>query len=67
LYNALAQKAKQMAGGKLSSTSTIACAGLAGGAAGMIGNPTEVRNFERYFGTKAKGLRSCSSGCVRME
>jgi dicarboxylate transporter 10 len=42
LYNALAQKAKQMSGGKLSSTSTIVCAGVAGGAAGMLGNPTEV-------------------------
>jgi dicarboxylate transporter 10 len=31
-----------MSGGKLSSSSTIACAGLAGGAAGMLGNPTEV-------------------------
>jgi hypothetical protein len=31
-----------MAGGKLTSTSTIVCAGLAGGAAGLVGNPTEV-------------------------
>jgi len=42
LYNALAQKTKQITGGKLSSTSTIACAGLSGGAAGILGNPTEV-------------------------
>ncbi|KAG0646490.1 2-oxoglutarate malate carrier [Hyphodiscus hymeniophilus] len=42
LYNTLAQRVKQASGGKLSSMSTIACAGVAGGAAGMLGNPTEV-------------------------
>jgi len=33
---------KQLSGGKLTSTSTVACAGFAGGAAGILGNPTEV-------------------------
>jgi dicarboxylate transporter 10 len=42
LYNSLARKAKQLSGDKLSSTSTVACAGIAGGAAGMLGNPAEV-------------------------
>jgi dicarboxylate transporter 10 len=42
LYDALARKMQQRTGGKLSTTSTIACAGIAGGLAGMIGNPTEV-------------------------
>jgi dicarboxylate transporter 10 len=42
LYNFFAQKIGQKSGGKLSAGSTIACAGLAGGAAGILGNPTEV-------------------------
>jgi len=42
LYNVFATKAKQLSGGKLTTTSTITCAGLAGGVAGLIGNPTEV-------------------------
>ena len=45
LYNFFVQKIKQKSGGKLSAGSTIACAGLAGGVAGMLGNPTEVRFF----------------------
>lgn len=46
LYNYLARTMKQSYGVKsLSTTSTIACAGLAGGLAGILGNPTEVRTF----------------------
>lgn len=36
---------QQRTGGKLSGTQTVACAGLAGGLAGMIGNPTEVKGL----------------------
>lgn len=44
LYNIVAERAKQWSGqDKLSMPWTIACAGLAGGMAGMIGNPAEVR------------------------
>jgi hypothetical protein len=42
LYDILARNFQRRAGGKLSTGSTIACAGVAGGLAGMIGNPTEV-------------------------
>jgi solute carrier family 25 (mitochondrial dicarboxylate transporter), member 10 len=43
VYNYLAQQVKEPSGGKqLSLGSTITCAGLAGGIAGVIGNPTEV-------------------------
>jgi dicarboxylate transporter 10 len=43
LYDILARNVQRRnGGGKLSAGSTIACAGLAGGLAGMIGNPTEV-------------------------
>jgi len=42
LYDILARNLQQRNGGKLSAGSTIACAGIAGGLAGMIGNPTEV-------------------------
>jgi solute carrier family 25 (mitochondrial dicarboxylate transporter), member 10 len=43
VYNYLAQQAKELSGTKqLSLGSTITCAGLAGGIAGVIGNPTEV-------------------------
>lgn len=42
LYDVLARKMQQGTGAKLSMSSTIACAGIAGGLAGMIGNPTEV-------------------------
>ena len=38
----LARNLQRRNGGKLSTGSTIACAGVAGGLAGMIGNPTEV-------------------------
>lgn len=41
--NYLAGQAKQLSEKEqLSVGSTVACAGLAGGIAGMIGNPTEV-------------------------
>jgi dicarboxylate transporter 10 len=42
LYDILARNLQRRNGGKLSAGSTVACAGLAGGLAGMIGNPTEV-------------------------
>lgn len=42
LNDALAGQVQQRTGEKLSSSSTIACAGIAGGLAGLIGNPTEV-------------------------
>ncbi|KAE8444182.1 hypothetical protein EG329_000779 [Mollisiaceae sp. DMI_Dod_QoI] len=42
LYDVLARQMQQRTGSKLSATETIACAGVAGGLAGMIGNPTEV-------------------------
>jgi solute carrier family 25 (mitochondrial dicarboxylate transporter), member 10 len=43
VYNYLAQQAKELSGTKqLSLGSTITCAGLADGIAGVIGNPTEV-------------------------
>ncbi|CZR51312.1 probable dicarboxylate carrier protein [Phialocephala subalpina] len=42
LYDVLARQLQQRRDGKLSATDTIACAGVAGGLAGMIGNPTEV-------------------------
>jgi dicarboxylate transporter 10 len=43
LYNYIAREARQISGQKqLSASGTMVCAGLAGGVAGMIGNPTEV-------------------------
>jgi len=42
LYDILARQMQQRTGEKLSSGSTVLCAGVAGGLAGMIGNPTEV-------------------------
>ncbi|KAK3290780.1 mitochondrial carrier domain-containing protein [Chaetomium fimeti] len=43
LYNVLSRQVQQKSGtSKLSTASTVACAGVAGGLAGMIGNPTEV-------------------------
>ncbi|KAI8267088.1 hypothetical protein K4K58_008787 [Colletotrichum sp. SAR11_239] len=43
LYNYFAQQAKQYTGKeKLSTAMTITCAGLAGGMAGLVGNPAEV-------------------------
>lgn len=42
LYDILARQMQQRTGRKLSGTETGACAGVAGGLAGMIGNPTEV-------------------------
>jgi solute carrier family 25 (mitochondrial dicarboxylate transporter), member 10 len=43
LYNYMAREMKRAFGQKqLSSSGTIMCAGLAGGAAGLLGNPTEV-------------------------
>ena len=42
LYDMLARNLQRRNGGKLSTGSTIACAGVAGGLAGMIGNPTEA-------------------------
>lgn len=52
LYDILARNLQRRNGGKLSAGSTIACAGLAGGLAGMIGNPTEVfhLSFATIFG-----------------
>jgi hypothetical protein len=45
LYDILARNWQRRNGAKLSAGSTIACAGIAGGLAGMIGNPTEVVNL----------------------
>ncbi|GKT50076.1 mitochondrial dicarboxylate transporter [Colletotrichum spaethianum] len=43
LYNYFAQQAKQWTGkDKLTTAMTISCAGLAGGMAGLVGNPAEV-------------------------
>ncbi len=43
LYAVLSQQLQQRSGtAKLSTAATIACAGVAGGLAGMVGNPTEV-------------------------
>ncbi|KAK3985253.1 mitochondrial dicarboxylate transporter [Cladorrhinum sp. PSN332] len=43
LYTILSQRLKKQTGStKLSTSSTVICAGVAGGLAGMIGNPTEV-------------------------
>ncbi len=42
LYDVLACQIQQTNGGKLTAGSTVACAGVAGGLAGMVGNPTEV-------------------------
>ncbi|KAK3689494.1 mitochondrial carrier domain-containing protein [Podospora appendiculata] len=43
LYNFLSRKLQQQSGSaKASTASTIVCAGVAGGLAGMVGNPTEV-------------------------
>jgi dicarboxylate transporter 10 len=49
LYNAFARKTQQLSGGKLSSTSTVACAGIAGGVAGMLGNPIEAVLVRMYI------------------
>ncbi|KAJ0307966.1 hypothetical protein Brms1b_009791 [Colletotrichum noveboracense] len=47
LYNYFAQQAKQYTGKeKLSTAMTITCAGLAGGMAGLVGNPAEVSSCE---------------------
>ncbi|KAI6781859.1 Mitochondrial dicarboxylate transporter-like protein [Emericellopsis cladophorae] len=43
LYNIIAEKAKRYYGQeKLSMAATITCAGLAGGLAGLVGNPAEI-------------------------
>lgn len=43
LYGLLSRQLQHKSGtSKLSTASTIACAGVAGGLAGMVGNPTEV-------------------------
>lgn len=44
LYDILARQTQQRTGKKLTGGSTIACAGVAGGLAGMLGNPTEARS-----------------------
>jgi hypothetical protein len=52
---------QQRTGEKLSASSTIVCAGVAGGLAGMIGNPTEV-----CFHIFKEGVMinlSCNLGC----
>lgn len=45
LYDILARQVQQRSGAKLTVGSTIMCAGVAGGLAGMLGNPTEVCVF----------------------
>ncbi|KAK4172204.1 mitochondrial dicarboxylate transporter [Triangularia setosa] len=43
LYTVLSRQMQKQSGtAKLSTTSTVVCAGIAGGLAGMVGNPTEV-------------------------
>lgn len=43
LYTSISHKARQFTGQeRLSAAWTVACAGLAGGLAGLVGNPTEV-------------------------
>lgn len=43
LYNVVARKARDYTGqDKLSTAWTITCAGVAGGLAGLVGNPTEI-------------------------
>ncbi|KAK0669905.1 mitochondrial dicarboxylate transporter [Cercophora samala] len=43
LYTILSRQMQKQSGtAKLSTTSTVVCAGVAGGLAGMVGNPTEV-------------------------
>lgn len=42
IYNYLSHHIRQKSPHKLSTTQTVACAGVAGGLAGLIGNPTEI-------------------------
>lgn len=57
---------QQRTGRKLSGTETVACAGVAGGLAGMIGNPTEVIFHEMYVPRNAERMRLFWSVCARM-
>jgi hypothetical protein len=61
LYDILARNIQRRTGGKLSTGSTIACAGVAGGLAGMIGNPTEVTDLVPCVEC---GLNIARLGCV---
>jgi hypothetical protein len=61
LYDILARNIQRRTGGKLSTGSTIACAGMAGGLAGMIGNPTEVIVFVLC---SERRLNSVRLGCI---
>ena len=45
LYDVLARQIQGRTGKKLTTGSTVLCAGVAGGLAGMVGNPTEVSSF----------------------
>lgn len=72
LYNIFAAKLKQSLGTEtLSASSTIACAGLAGGLAGLVGNPTEVVLVRMCAdGAKAQdkrfGYRNALDGVLRI-
>lgn len=49
LYNYFAKAARQRTGQqRLSSSWEVACAALAGGMAGVVGNPTEVRPYHLH-------------------
>jgi dicarboxylate transporter 10 len=50
LYNYFARQFQSLSagGGPLSASATVATAGLAGGLAGVIGNPTEVSWYPLY-------------------
>jgi dicarboxylate transporter 10 len=70
LYNILADSTKQWTKtDKLSMPWTITCAGVAGGLAGLVGNPTEVRAVKqiRPFGIVLTACRSFWSGCAQTE
>ena len=60
LYDILARQMQSRTGEKLTTGSTIMCAGIAGGLAGMVGNPTEVR--DRLESIKCLSLMM-SKGC----
>ena len=72
LYDVLARQVQQRTGRqKLSTASTVFCAGAAGGLAGMIGNPTEVVLVRMCAdGVKSQGQRylypNAISGMIRI-
>jgi len=68
LYNYFAREARQRTGQqKLSSSLEIACAALAGGMAGLVGNPTEVGRSDSDVKYTNVPPSLALSGCVPME